>query len=158
MPAWLQGAIADLSPGEASERGPGGTFAPVEQCWHLAELERDAFALRLRRLRDEDRPALEDFDGERAAIEANYLGRSCADGVAAFAAARRANLDLIASIRTEEWSRAGTQAGVGEVALCDLPAMMAEHDASHRGELEDWLRRRAGGTRASGTPGGGTGR
>jgi len=146
MPAWLQGAVESLSPAEAAERGPGGTFAPVEQCWHLAELERDAFRERLRRLREEDRPALEDFDGERAAIEGNYLGRSCADGVAAFAAARRANLDLIASIRAEEWSRTGTQAGVGEVALCDLPAMMAEHDASHRRELEDWLGRRTGGT------------
>jgi len=28
------------------------------------------------------------------------------------------------------------------VALCDLPAMMAEHDASHRAEIEDWRRAR----------------
>jgi len=153
MPSWLEGAVRDLSPDEEVLRGPGGGFAPVEQCWHLAELERDAFSERLRRLREEDRPVLPDFDGERAAIDGNYLGRTCADGVAAFAAARRANLDLIGSIRAEEWGRTGTQAGVGELALCDLPAMMAEHDASHRREIETWL-----GDRGKRPGGGGTGR
>jgi DinB family protein len=141
MPAWLAGVMRGLSSEETVRRAPGGGFAPVEQCWHLAELERDAFALRLRRLRAEDRPVLPDFDGEKAAVEGNYLGRSCAEGVAAFAAARRANLDLIASIRADEWDRAGRQEGVGDVMLCDLPAMMAEHDASHRREIEEWLGR-----------------
>ena len=143
MPAWLAGMMRDLSAGESVRRARGGGFAPVEQCWHLAELERDAFALRLRRLREEDRPVLADFDGERAAIDGNYLGRTCADGLAAFAAARRANLDLIASIRAEEWGRAGRQEEVGDVMLCDLPAMMAEHDASHRREIEAWFAERA---------------
>src|SRR6185369_4629976 len=110
-----------------------------EQCWHLADLEREGFGERLRRLREEDRPVLTDWDGERAAVERAYRQRTCADGVAAFAAARRANLALIASIRAEEWERTGTQDGVGPVALCDLPAMMAEHDASHRREIEAWL-------------------
>jgi hypothetical protein len=143
MPSWLEGVVAGLSREEETRRGAGNTFAPVEQCWHLAELERDAFALRLQRLRDEEKPVLPDFDGERAAIDGNYLARTCADGVAAFAAARRANLHLIASIRPEEWTRAGSQAGVGDVSLCDLPAMMAEHDASHRSEIEAWLAARA---------------
>lgn len=148
MPAWLAGVMRELSAEETVRRARGGGFAPVEQCWHLAELERDAFALRLRRLRDEDRPVLADFDGERAALDGNYLGRTCADGVAAFAAARRANLELIASIRADEWGRGGSQVGVGDVMLCDLPAMMAEHDASHRREIEEWLGERAksGGT------------
>ena len=139
MPSWLAGVMRDLPAEEAVRRGPGGVFAPVEQCWHLAELERDAFALRLRLLREEDHPVLPDFDGERAAIDGNYLARTCRDGVAAFAAARRANLELIASIRADEWARTGSQAGVGDVALRDLPVMMAEHDASHRREIEAWF-------------------
>jgi hypothetical protein len=139
MPAWLGKTIGSLNAEEATRRSADGVFAPVEQCWHLADLEREAFAERLRRLRSEDRPVLADFDGEKAAVERAYLQRTCADGIAAFTAARRANLALIRSIRPEEWERAGTQDGVGPVALCDLPSMMAEHDASHRREIEAWL-------------------
>jgi hypothetical protein len=140
MPAWLGKTMGSLNAAEAARRSADGMFAPVEQCWHLADLEREAFAERLRRLREEDRPVLEDFDGERTAIERSYRTLTCAGGIAAFAEARRANLALIQSIRPEEWDRAGTQDGVGAVMLCDLPAMMAEHDASHRREIESWLR------------------
>jgi hypothetical protein len=31
------------------------------------------------------------------------------------------------------------QEGFGPVSLCDLPSMMAEHDDSHRREIEAWL-------------------
>ncbi|HYV19534.1 MAG TPA: DinB family protein [Verrucomicrobiae bacterium] len=153
MPAWLGRTFESLSTADAARRSSDGMFAPVEQCWHLADLEREGFAERLRRLRDEDRPVLADWDGERAAIERAYRQRTCADGIAAFAAARRANLALIASIRAEEWERAGTQNGVGPVALCDLPAMMAEHDASHRREIEAWLAENARPVRKDGPAG-----
>jgi len=153
MPAWLGRTFGSLSAADAARRSSDGMFAPVEQCWHLADLEREGFAERLRRLRDEDRPVLADWDGERAAIERAYRERTCADGIAAFAAARRANLALIASIRAEEWERAGTQNGVGPVALCDLPAMMAEHDASHRREIEAWLAENARPVRKDGPAG-----
>ena len=39
MPRFLIETFGDLS-GEAARRGgPDGTFSPVEQCWHLADLE-----------------------------------------------------------------------------------------------------------------------
>jgi len=28
---------------------------------------------------------------------------------------------------------------VGPISLCDLPSMMAEHDASHRLEISAWI-------------------
>src|SRR5262245_53177687 len=85
MPAWLDRTFESLNAAEAARRSSDGMFAPVEQCWHLADLEREGFAERLRRLREEDRPVLADWDGERAAIERAYRSRTCADGVAAFA-------------------------------------------------------------------------
>ncbi|HEV8198462.1 MAG TPA: DinB family protein [Candidatus Polarisedimenticolia bacterium] len=142
MPSWLERTCEALSPAESARRSADGFFAPVEHCWHLADLEREAFTERLRRLREEDRPALADFDGDRASLERAYRSRTCADGVAAFSEARRANLALIRSIRPEEWQHAGTLEGVGVVALCDLPAMMVEHDAEHRRQIEAWLAER----------------
>jgi hypothetical protein len=87
----------------------------------------------------ETAPALSNFDGARIAQERNYRSLSLAAGIDAFRAARAANLARLRAIAGEAWLRSGTQEGVGTVALCDLPAMMAEHDAGHRAEIETWL-------------------
>ena len=52
-----------------------------------------------------------------------------------------ANLALLRSLEPTQWSRAGTQEGVGRVAVCDIPHMMAEHDESHRAEISAGRRR-----------------
>lgn len=142
MPGFLEAALGRLSAREAGVRAADGSFAPVEQCWHLADLERDGFLARIRRLLSEDDPALTDFDGERVAEERRYRTLSLAEGLAAFRRARAETLDLLQTIHGETWNRAGHQQGVGPVAICDIPAMMAAHDASHRGEIEAWLRER----------------
>lgn len=140
MPDFIAATFGGLSPGEALRPGSGGGFSPVEQCWHLADLEREGFGLRLRRLRAEERPRLPDFDGATIARERNYRGKSLAEGIAAFRRARADNLALIEAIGPNEWDRAGVQEGVGTVTLCDIPSMMSEHDAAHRAEIEAWLR------------------
>jgi hypothetical protein len=140
MPRYLAERFAGLTSEAATRRSPDDGFSPVEQCWHLADLEREGFAERMRRLRGDERPALPDFDGAAIARDRNYRAKSLADGLAAFAEARAANLALIASIANDEWRRDGVQEGVGTVALCDIPAMMSLHDAAHRAEIEAWFR------------------
>ena len=143
MPGALAERFASLSSEEAARPGPGETFSPVEQAWHLADLEREGFGVRIRRLLDEDDPSLPDFDGARLAEERRYRSRSLDEGLAAFTSARAANLALLRTVGPAQWSRAGTQEGVGRVALCDLPQMMSEHDAAHRAEIEAWARARS---------------
>ncbi len=140
MPGFVGQIFAGLSRAAAATPGPEHLFSPAEQCWHLADLEREGFGARIRRLAEEDDPVLPDFDGDRIAKERNYRSLSLQDGVEAFRAARAANIERLRGIADAEWTRAGTQEGVGRVALCDLPAMMAEHDASHRREIEAWMR------------------
>ena len=143
MPAFLQKSFGALSAEDATWRESGDTFAPVEQCWHLADLERDGFAVRIRRLLSETAPALADFDGARIAAEGQYLRRSLAEGLKAFEAARLANMEQLRGVAPNDWSRTGTQQGVGVVTLRDLPRLMAAHDAEHRQEIEGWLHRRS---------------
>jgi DinB superfamily len=142
MPDLVAARFASISPEEALRPGPDESLSPVEQCWHLAELEREGFGARIRRLLDEEDPFLPDFDGARLARERDYRSRSLDAGLAAFRAARQENLALLRAIAPQQWFRAGNQEGVGAVALCDLPSMMAEHDASHRVEIEAWSRTR----------------
>ena len=140
MPRFVEAALGAVSAEAGVARASDGTFAPVEQCWHLADLERDGFLVRIRRLLSESDPALPDFDGAKVAEERRYLTLSLAEGLRAFGEARAETLALLRTVRGEAWQRAGRQEGVGPVALCDLPAMIAEHDASHRSEIEAWLR------------------
>ena len=139
MPDVLDKAFAGLSAADARLAGADG-FSPVEQCWHLADLERDGYGVRIRRLLTEDEPALPDFDGERVAQRARLQSRCRSiEGLAAFRQARAENVAAFRRVSDREWERRGTQEGVGRIGLCDVPAMMAEHDAAHRKEIEAWI-------------------
>ena len=142
MPDFLEVTFGQLDRAEALECGPNGEPSPVEQCWHLADLEREGYAVRIRRLLDEVDPMLPDFDGTRIAKERNYRTRPLSTAIVAFREARAANLAELRRAEAGDWLRAGVQEGVGPVALCDIPAMMDQHDEAHRSEIEAWLRER----------------
>jgi DinB family protein len=146
MPAELAAAAARMEESTWNVVPSGGGFSLVEQAWHLADLEREGYGERIRRLLAEDDPVLGDFDGARMARERSYRTRSLPDGIAAFAAARAANVALLRAVTPEHWERSGRQEGVGPVALRDIPRMMLEHDAGHREEIAALLaaRPRAG--------------
>lgn len=140
MPDFLADVFGGISDAEACRPLPDDSFSPVEHCWHMADLEREGFAVRIRRLLAEPKPRLEDFNGGRLAAERQYKHKSLAGGIAAFREARRDNLALLQTIQSEAWARQGEQEGVGTVMLCDIPVMMAEHDAEHKKEIAEWLR------------------
>jgi hypothetical protein len=138
MPDYLREFISRLSPAQIRTRGPDGFFAPVEQIWHLADLEREGFGLRIHRLLTDSRPRLPDFDGTQIAKERNYLELSIADGLSAFCRSRLHNLSTLQTLDSVSWLRAGVQDGIGEIALCDIPGFMAQHDAAHKLEIAAW--------------------
>jgi hypothetical protein len=82
------------------------------------------------------------FNGARIALERNYKSLSLAEGIEAFRDARLRNIAILRTLDAGDWMRRGEQEGVGAIALCDIPAMMAEHDAAHRQEIEEWKRAR----------------
>jgi hypothetical protein len=145
MPDFLARSGQPLTAEALRRPGPDGAFSLVEHAWHLADLEREGYGERLRRLQSESEPRLADFDGARIARERDYRSLSFADGLRAFRKARARNLEVLRELPEAAWSRTGTQEGVGQVRLADVPRMMAEHDAGHRGEIEalvSFLRRR----------------
>jgi hypothetical protein len=142
MPAYLGETYSRLSAEQAAEPGPDGAFAPVEQVWHLADLEREGFGMRIERLLSGCGPQLPDFDGAAVATARNYRTRSLAAGLDAFASARARNIAMLQGIESSEtWAQSGTQEGVGRVSLCDMPGFMSQHDAAHRAEIEEWKSR-----------------
>lgn len=94
--------------------------------------------MRIRRLQSETNPHLQDFDGDRIARERNYSSLSLWEGLAAFEEARKANLSTLQMLPAEAWSRNGTQEGVGEITLCDMPVFIHQHDIAHVEEILSW--------------------
>jgi DinB family protein len=139
-PALLARAAAELPEDSVRHRGTAGGFSLVEHVWHLADLEREAYAVRIRRLLTEDEPQLSNFDGDRVARERLYQRRDLAEGLLAFTLSRTRNLQRLREVSMDEWKRAGKQEGVGRVELSDVPRMMTEHDRMHGAEIADLVR------------------
>jgi hypothetical protein len=138
-PALLERAAAGMDASCARRRPAGGGFSFLENVWHLADLEREGFGVRIRRILAEETPALENFDGDRVARERNYQLRDVESGLFAFAQARRANLEALRSVSGLQWLRSGLQENVGAITLADLPRRMAEHDRSHTSDVASLL-------------------
>jgi hypothetical protein len=138
-PALVARAVAAATPAQARLQPAQGGFSLVENVWHLADLEREGYGARIRRILCEDNPALLNFDGDRFARERSYQERDIETGLSLFTRARRQNLDTFARLFPADWKRAGAQEGVGRVTLADIPRMMAEHDRSHGADIADLM-------------------
>jgi len=134
-PALLERASSEIPASLATRRPAGGGFSLVENVWHLAELETEGYGQRIRLLLSEEDPTLANFDGDLIARERRYQERDLAEGLAAFAAERRRNIETLRAARSSDWKRRGTHETLGRVALGDLPRMMAEHDRSHTDDI-----------------------
>ena len=145
LPPLLEAVGAALIPDTLRVGGPDGAYSFTEHVWHLADLEREGYGVRITRLLSELDPVLPDFDGDRIAREREYASADPDLGVRLFAAARARNVERLRSIPPATLARTGAQEHVGRVALADVPAMMARHDQMHAGEIADLLERLAGG-------------
>lgn len=144
-PALLERVARGLSEEDARRSPKNGGFSFVEHVWHLADLEREGYGVRLRRILTEEEPSLANFDGDRIARERVYRRRDIAQGLAAFSAARRANVERLRGVSPADWKRRGEQEQMGRIALADVPRMMAEHDRGHTAEIADLLTELSGG-------------
>lgn len=138
-PALLARAAAGLSPAEMRRRPARGGFSFGENVWHLADLEREGYGVRIRRILAEENPALLNFDGDRIARERVYQERDVECGIEAFTRAREQNVDALRRLSGSDWKRSGAQEGVGRVTLDDIPRMMTDHDRSHEADIADLL-------------------
>ncbi|HYC91980.1 MAG TPA: DinB family protein [Thermoanaerobaculia bacterium] len=140
FPQQLRELIARVPPERLRMRLADGTFAAVEQAWHLADLEVEGYGERIRRIEAEDEPELADFRGDVVAAERKYLELELEPALVRFEEARARNVAALESARDR--SRAGHQEGVGRVTLARIAEMMAEHDAGHAAELHALLQER----------------
>jgi hypothetical protein len=124
---------------EWAKRPREEVFSLVDQVCHLRDLEEEGFTLRIRRLLREESPELADFDGAGVAAARDYRKQDLGAALTALDLARRQNVAVLADLPPEAFQRRGRQGELGEVSLERLTALMLEHDAAHRQELEALL-------------------
>jgi hypothetical protein len=133
MPRLLRSLAATAV--DVRTRPPDGTFAFVEQVWHLADLEQEGFGARIEAILTRDHPELPDFRGDETAVARRYLEQEVAPALERFCYAREANRARLEAVTGEEWLRTGTQEGMGVVTLAKVVELMLAHDRSHAEEL-----------------------
>ncbi len=132
FPTKLRELVAAVPQERLRVRGEGGTFAAIEQAWHLADLEVEGYGERIRRILDEESPELQDFRGDVVAEQRKYLELEIEPALRRFEEARAKN---VVALERADLQRAGNQEGVGRVTLARIAEIMAEHDAGHAAEL-----------------------
>ena len=139
MPVLLREAGRNLSDADLRRAPSHGGFSLVEQACHLRDLEGEGYLVRIERILREEHPFLEDFDGMRIAAERNYRAQDFAAAVNGFERSRSKTVELLSGATDEQLNRAGEFGSSGRITLRELAGMMAEHDAGHRGEIEELL-------------------
>lgn len=134
MPAFLEAALAAAPAGALARRPAPEAFSLVEHACHLRDLEREGYLVRVRRVLEEERPALEGFDGDAVAAARDYPAQDARRAAQEFAAARRTLTGLLAPLTRDHLARPATFMGE-PITLAGLVAMMVGHDEEHRNDI-----------------------
>jgi hypothetical protein len=134
MPSVLEAALAGATDAELRIRVAADGFCLVEQACHLRDLEREGYLVRLERMLEEHHPQLAGFEGDVVARERDYVSQDAREAALEFAALRSRFLDRARALTAAEMRRTGDFLG-RTITVCDLLAMMVDHDAGHREEI-----------------------
>jgi DinB superfamily len=133
-PVRLRALLTSLSEHALRATPAAGGFAPIEDAWHLRDLEVEGHLPRIRRILAEERPVLTPIDGDQLALERRYLERELGAALDEFAQFREASLGVLGALNDAAWSRRALFEE-RSISLHELVVAMAEHDESHLNEL-----------------------
>jgi hypothetical protein len=120
-------------------RSPGpGEWSPWQVLSHLHDSDLVA-AVRLRMIVSQERPVLVGYDQEAWAARFAGLDPEPGETVARWAALRRSNLRLLASLTPSEWERIGLHTERGEESVRLIVSLLAGHDVVHLDQLRRGL-------------------
>lgn len=118
---------------------PSERFAPIEQLFHVRDIETTGYHTRFRRTLDEDRPTLADIDSYALAAERGYATASDAQqALDDFRAARAQTVVLLSQLQRADFARAAVFEGYGPVTVRGLMHYLCSHDQQHLAGLQ-WL-------------------
>ncbi len=122
----------------AKRPGPG-KWSVVEILAHLADAE-VAIGWRLRQILSTDGVELAAYDQDAWASTFNYAKRDPHNSMAAYAAARGANVLLLKAVPRKLWENAGLHSERGRESVAHMMQLAAGHDLNHEMQIERILK------------------
>jgi hypothetical protein len=140
MPAFLEKTAASL-PNEWLVRRPEKDNSPLlEHLWHIRDCDSDLYALRIRRVLQEDKPYLEPVDVSVWPESRNYIKRNGGLALAEFVELRAGLVKELREVSQDALARVGVRADGSEINVLGLIEQLAEHDRDHRWRITAILR------------------
>ena len=140
MPAFLQRTATSL-PRELLLRIPEQDKSPLlEHLCHIRDCDSDLYGLRVRRVLQEDRPALEPVEVSAWPEARAYLSRNGDVAIEEFVELRAGLLRDLQNLDQVALSRVGTRVDGSEINVLGLIEQLAEHDRDHRWRIAAILR------------------
>jgi hypothetical protein len=112
-----------------------GEWCVKETLGHILEAERRGFNGRIRRILEEQQPALPGWDQQAVARQRQDCSRPAADLLREFSELRADSLNLIARLQPSDLDRGGEHEKVGYLKVADLLHEWVHHDRNHLKQL-----------------------
>ncbi len=135
VPDLIDEAIQGLSDDELRHRPSPDDWSALEICCHLRDAAQEE-GVRVRRLVEEEGPALEPYDQEVWARERNYQGDDIRRVRTALRAFWGGLAYLLEGLTDEQWERAGTHPEWGAVTVRSRAEREVEHAQAHLEQLK----------------------
>lgn len=134
-PDHLRRLCARLDPNKLALRPAQDQFSPLENVWHLRDIEMEGYLVRIEQILTNDTPVLGDIKGDQLAIDRRYNELALEPAIEGFSAARAASMQLLRSATSNDWTRQALFEGQ-MLTLAGLVEVMMEHDRGHFSCLE----------------------
>jgi DinB superfamily len=134
-PALLRNLLSAMDPMKLRTKPAPGLFSPLEDAWHLRDIEMEGYIVRIQRMLTEQSPVLVDLNGDQMAIERRYNELELAPAVEDFANARAESISLLTGLAPDAWTRPAQFAN-RKINLQELIEMMVEHDRGHISSIQ----------------------
>ncbi len=139
MPVFLERTVCAL-PADLLQRPPAeDQFPLIEHLWHVRDCDPDLYALRIRKVLQEDRPALPPVDVGAWYADRRYRERPGLQAVSEFARLRANLIDELKPLDERALARVGVRADGSEISVQALIEQLAEHDRDHRWRIASIL-------------------
>jgi DinB superfamily len=140
MPVFLQKSMIAL-PSQRLQCQPEKDDMPlVEHLWHVRDCDSDLYALRIRRVLQEDKPNLDPVDVGIWPELRSYRNRNGDLAISEFVELRAGLVRELREVDEEGLARTGVLADGSEINVLGLVAQLAEHDRDHRWRIAAILR------------------
>lgn len=136
-PVLVREAVRGLAETDARRKPGAGKLSIIEHLWHMLEMEREVFTVRLRRVLAEDNPRLAPVNQEHFVEEGQIADRTCQDILDEWERMRLDNVLVVERTGEPEWRRPVRHPDLGDKStFADVVGRWSRHDAEHIRQIE----------------------